>query len=87
MREMPCGEHEARFAAQGVVFVFNTQDAVVAVHPQVVDVFAPMDAARTWNDIPPPTAPVDPHASPHLDIYQGIFGVRMENALAKHFDG
>ena len=41
LREMPLGEDEALFAAQGAVFVFNTQDAAVAVHPQVIDVFAP----------------------------------------------
>jgi hypothetical protein len=85
--EMPCGQDEALFAVQGAVFVFNTQDAAVAVHPQVIDVFAPMDVARTWDDISPPAVAVDPHMRPNFDIHQRVFGVRMEDTLAEHRHG
>ena len=87
LRQVPCREDEALFAAQGAVFVFDAEDAAVAVCPQVIDVFAPMDVARTGNDIAPPAVAVDAHASPHLGIHQRIFGVRMENTPAEHRDG
>jgi hypothetical protein len=53
LREMPRRQNEALFAAQGAVLVFNTPDAAIAVHPQVIDVFPLRDVARTWDDRTP----------------------------------
>ena len=87
---------EAFFRAEGGVLVLNAEHSFVTHVTQIADVLTPVDIAKAGDGIPPPAAPrharvpfAPQHAQvgPLMLVYQGVFGVGVENPLAEHRDG
>lgn len=90
-RSAECGqvsgrENEALFPAHGAVLVFYAQDAIVAAHPQMIDVLTPLDGPGAGNHITPPAATVDPHVRPGFRVDQRVLSMRVEDAIAEEAD-